>query len=132
MRPLWWKSRMVAVSATAPIFATERVPGLNGTVFFVLSVIFMMANVVVLLRTYHRSSHPSSNLKFAVGLGLFILGQLTVNTVLVIIASLTLAVVPDAGVVLPTVIGTALAAAWLVTGLYWGYGWTFSRLRGGA
>ncbi len=95
-----------------------------------LFVLFLLANVAVLLRTSHQATRWSRGPKLALGIALFIPGQLTVNAALVVIPNILLGISPDMGSFLPTAIGAVVAGLWLAFGLHWLYGWAYRRLGG--
>ena len=94
----------------------------------ILTLLFLLANAATVARASQRSSHPSKGTKVAVGVALYIPGQLTLNVILVVTARVLAANILDAGIFLPSVIGAVVAGLWLMFGLYWFYGWVFSRL----
>ena len=94
----------------------------------ILTLLFLLANAATVARAAQRSPHQSKGTKFAVCVALYIPGQLTLNVILVVTARVLASSVPDAGTFLPSVISAVVAGVWLVFGLYWFYGWVFSRL----
>ena len=84
----------------------------------ILTLLFLLANAATVARASQRSSHPSKGTKVAVGVALYIPGQLTLNVILVVTARVLASSVPDAGTFLPSVIGASrgrsLAGVWPV------------------
>ena len=50
----------------------------------ILTLLFLLANAATVTRASQRSSHPSKGTKVAVGVALYIPGQLTLNVILVL------------------------------------------------
>ena len=96
----------------------------------VLTILFLLLNVSLLLRTSHRATHWGELQKFALGCGLCILGQLTINFILVITTSAMTGVFLSMGPYFPQLVAAFAAAAWTLSVLYWGYGWTYGKLGG--
>lgn len=95
-----------------------------------LFLVFLLANVVVLLRTSHQATRWDRGPKLALGVGPFVLGQLTINVALVVIPNILLGTFPAIGSFLRTAIGAVVAGLWLCFGLHWLYGFAYRRLGG--
>ena len=96
-------------------------------IFFVL---FCLANFAALLRAQNHAGRWGWGPKVALGLPLFVVGQLTVNAMLVAIPRILYDALPTLGPNWPTAIGAATASLWLGGGLYWIYRRTYRRLGG--
>ena len=91
----------------------------------ILTLLILLATVA---RAAQHSPHQSKGTKTAVGVALYIPGQVTLNVLLVSTALIALSMVPDAGTLLFSVNGAIVVGMWLIFGLFWFYGWVFSLL----
>ena len=97
-----------------------------------LSVIFLLANVVVLLHTYHQATRWGWGPKLALGGALLIIGQVTINILLVVLPNMLMGALPALGTNWPTAICVVVAGLWLGCGLSWICSQSYRRLGGAA
>ena len=95
----------------------------------ILFVLFLLANLSVTVHASQQAANWGRGRKLALGLVLFLLGQLSINILLVVLPNIITSFFPAMGFY-SVIIGGVVAGLWLGFGVHRIYSWLFRRMGG--